>query len=166
VAYPTESCYGLGCDPDNEAAIKRLLKLKKRPRAKGLILIAEKFERLKPFLLPLPEEKFQLMMNSWPGPYTWVCPSQSHTSRWLTGDHKTLAVRVTAHPVAARLCQQAGMAIVSTSANVSAQPALRNAASVKRYFADEIDAIVNGSIGYADAPSTITNAITGEIIRS
>lgn len=165
VAYPTESCYGIGCDPDNIAAIKRILELKKRPRSKGLIIIADRFERLQKFLLPLPDANMNLLRNSWPGPHTWLCPCHSHTSKWLTGEHSTLAVRVTGHPIAARLSQRSAMAIVSTSANISSRPALRSAAAVKRCFGDEIDAIVDGAIGNLASPSTITNAVTGEKIR-
>ena len=46
IAYPTESCFGLGCDPTNNIAVRRLLKLKKRKRDKGLILIASNVEQL------------------------------------------------------------------------------------------------------------------------
>ncbi|MDR2196170.1 MAG: Sua5/YciO/YrdC/YwlC family protein, partial [Gallionellaceae bacterium] len=53
IAYPTESCYGLGCDPRNRAAVLRLLKLKRRPQGKGLILIASRYEQLAPWLVPL-----------------------------------------------------------------------------------------------------------------
>lgn len=165
VAYPTESCFGIGCDPGNINAIKRILELKKRPRSKGLIVIADRFERLQKFLLPLPDTHLNPMIDSWPGPYTWLCPCHPHTSKWLTGEHNTLAVRVTAHPIAARLSQRSAMAIVSTSANTSTRPALRSAAAVNRCFGDQIDAIVDGVIGQFISPSTITNAITGEKVR-
>ena len=56
IAYPTEAVYGLGCDPKNLVAITKLLKLKQREKEKGLILVAENFEQLKPYLQPLEKE--------------------------------------------------------------------------------------------------------------
>ena len=53
IAYPTESCYGVGCDPRNPRALKRLIRLKGRSAAKGMLLIADRFRRLQPYLQPL-----------------------------------------------------------------------------------------------------------------
>ena len=53
IAYPTEYCFGLGCDPRNRRAVQRLLRLKQRPQHKGLILIAGKFTQLARYLQPI-----------------------------------------------------------------------------------------------------------------
>ncbi len=106
VAYPTEGVYGLGCDPLDGAAVTRLLALKGRSRRKGLILIAASFERVRPFLAPLDPELEAAARADWPGPVTWVLPAAPATPAWLTGGRQTLAVRVTAHPVAAALCRE------------------------------------------------------------
>lgn len=50
IAYPTEAVFGVGCDPDSETAVMRLLELKRRPVDKGLILIAANYEQLKPYI--------------------------------------------------------------------------------------------------------------------
>src|SRR5918992_3374074 len=63
VAYPTEAVFGLGCDPVNEAAVEKLLKLKQRPRDKGLILIAAEFAQLEGFLKPLDNPIMQRVMR-------------------------------------------------------------------------------------------------------
>ena len=65
IAYPTEAVYGLGCDPNNISAVKRILELKKREKEKGLILIAANFEQLKPFLLPLENNIEKKLLASW-----------------------------------------------------------------------------------------------------
>ncbi|MDP2252538.1 MAG: Sua5/YciO/YrdC/YwlC family protein, partial [Thiobacillus sp.] len=116
IAYPTESCYGLGCDPRNVGALKRLIRLKGRSAAKGMLLIADRFKRLKPFVRPLHAADLARMQHSWPGPVTWVVPASAACPPLLTGGRPTIAVRVTAHPVAAHLCRSLGMALVSTSA--------------------------------------------------
>ena len=53
IAYPTESCYGLGCDPDNRIAVQRLLRIKQRPQRKGLILIAASYHQIARYLQPI-----------------------------------------------------------------------------------------------------------------
>ncbi|HEY9146185.1 MAG TPA: L-threonylcarbamoyladenylate synthase, partial [Thiobacillus sp.] len=108
IAYPTESCYGLGCNPSNPRALQRLIRLKGRSAAKGLLLIADRFKRLKPFIRPLNAADRTRVMRSWPGPVTWVVPASATCLPDLTGGRPTIAVRVTAHPGAARLCRSLG----------------------------------------------------------
>lgn len=165
IAYPTESCYGLGCDPDNIAAIKRILKIKKRSRDKGLILISDRFDRLRCYLEPLPIDRQKIILASWPGPITWLCPARVGTSPWLKGDHDTLGVRVTAHPVAAKICRVAGMPLVSTSANLATRPPLRHSRIVNKVFSDKLDYVVDAAIGRQHQPSRIIHALTGAVIR-
>ena len=70
IAYPTEAVYGLGCNPRNERAVKRLLALKRRSASKGLILIAANFAQLEPFLQPLSPPDRVRLEATWPGPQT------------------------------------------------------------------------------------------------
>lgn len=166
VAYPTESCYGLGCDPENHNALRRILQIKRRSKHKGLILIADHIGRLRRFLKPLPQEFTDEFLASWPGPYTWVLPARKSVSHWLRGNHPTIAVRVSRHRQVKALCRAAGMAIVSTSANRSRRSILRSAAGVHQQFGEQIDCIMEGSIGCASSPTVIRDGITGEYIRN
>ena len=104
IAYATESCFGLGCDPRSHRAVSRILRLKGRPRSKGLILVAADFAQLAPYLAPLPGELAGRLGQWWPGPNTLLLQAARNCPKWLTGRHGKLAVRVTAHPQAARLC--------------------------------------------------------------
>ena len=130
IAYPTEAVYGLGCDPLDSAAVERLLRLKDRPVAKGLILIAADFAQLLPFVRQLPPDLMQPVFDSWPGPNTWLLPARKDTPAWLTGCHDSLAVRVTAHPIAGALCRACRSPLVSTSANLSRRPPARTGLQV------------------------------------
>ncbi|MES9845675.1 MAG: Sua5/YciO/YrdC/YwlC family protein, partial [Candidatus Sedimenticola sp. 6PFRAG5] len=85
---------------------------------------------------------------------------------WLKGEHKTLAVRVTAHPVAAALCRACGSPLVSTSANLAGHPPARTALDVQRSLGGGIDTLIHSPVGRQIQPSTITDAITGRTIRS
>lgn len=165
LAYPTEAVYGLGCDPACENAVLRILELKGRPQAAGLILIADRFERFTPYVGPLQPGSLERAQSYWPGPVTWLFPRGDGVPDWLAGTHPTIALRVTAHPVCRRLCAAFGGAIVSTSANPrSAEPA-RTAQQVEAYFGSAICGIVEGELGDEPRPSEIRDLATGQVIR-
>lgn len=164
IAYPTESCYGLGCDPRNHHAVMKLLRLKGRPQHKGLILIGSDFSLLRPYAAPLTETQWQKISPTWPGPVTWLLPAARATPAWLRGSHQSIAVRVSAHPLAARLCRVLGMALVSTSANRSGLKPVRGLAACIRAFGSEV-LVVPGLVGKRKRPSTIVELKTGAVIR-
>lgn len=171
VAYPTEAVYGLGCSPQNEQAVRRLLTIKERPVEKGLILIAASFEQLKIYidLTSVPNDSLNEALQSWPGPYTWVFPASPYVPSWIKGSFETIAVRVTNHPVAKALCLQYGGALVSTSANKSTLDSARSANEVKQNFADEldkIDYIIDGSLGNEQNPTLIRDVLTKKVYRA
>src|SRR6476619_3702474 len=95
IAYPTEAVWGLGCDPFDEAAVMRLLALKQREVAKGLILIAgalDAFEHLLDWDA-LPTDRREAVFATWPGPHTWIVPASGRVPHWITGLHDGVAVR-------------------------------------------------------------------------
>ena len=162
VAYATEYCFGLGCDPMNRAAVLRLLRIKRRSPAKGLILIAAATDQLAPYVEHIPAP----VAATWPGPNTWLLPVRDGVPRWITGDHARIAVRVTAHAQAAALCKAAGMAVVSTSANRAGGAPVRSYREAVRRFKGVVDYVLPGLVGDAPAPTPIRDAVTGEIVRA
>jgi len=166
VAYPTESCYGLGCDPRRHQAIRRLLRLKHRSWDLGLIVIAAHLDQLYPYIDLSPSPVIERITKVWPGPYTWLVPARPGVSSWIRGKQENIAVRVTAHPGAAALCRYARRALISTSANRHNRRPARKAAEIRREFGDEVDYILEGRLGDRLSPTEIRDAITNQIIRS
>lgn len=166
VAYPTEAVYGLGCDPFNVDGITRLLQIKHRSISKGFILIASAWEQLEHFVEPIDPQALAHVFSTWPGPFTWAFPASKEVPSWIRGDHTTIAVRVTNHPIASALCERFDGAIVSTSANVEGHPPMRDEKMLEMALGDEIDKILPGKVGGAMRPTEIRNAITGEVIRA
>ncbi len=164
IAYPTESCYGLGCDPRNRRAVQRLLRLKQRPQDKGLILIASEYSQLAPYLQPRTPSEQAILKNDGAQAITYLMPASSRCPRWLRGAHSTLAVRITAHRQAAALCKALGMALVSTSANRSGDRASRTYSDCRRRFGRQV-LVVPGRIGQRKRPSTIRAWADGRIVR-
>ena len=161
-AYPTEAVFGLGCDPDNQDAVMRLLAIKQRPVSKGLILIASDFAQVAHYLQPLTPAQRKLTA---PSQTTYVYPALTSAPAWLTGDFASLAVRITSHPAARALCNTLQSALVSTSANVSGQVPARSVLEVKQQFDHKIDAILDAEPGKLDNPTVIRDSISGKIIR-
>jgi L-threonylcarbamoyladenylate synthase len=161
IAYATEYCFGFGCDPMNRSAVWRLLRIKRRPSGKGLILIAADVDQLDSYVDTIPAP----VLATWPGPHTWLLEPREDVPGWITGDHPRIAVRVTAHPQAAALCRAAGMAIVSTSANRSGgAPAPRYRVTQHR-VKGAVDYVLPGMVGDAPAPTPIRDAASGELVR-
>ena len=164
IACPTEAVWGLSCDPLNRAACMRLLSLKRRDWSKGLILVAADFEDLPTFVELPSNNAMKRATATWPGPATWVFPASPEAPTWLTGDHDSIAVRVTAHPVLRALCREFGP-LVSTSANRSGRQPARSISEVRLQFRDELDGIVPGALGGLAKPTTIRDVQTGHILR-
>ncbi|MFW6092392.1 MAG: L-threonylcarbamoyladenylate synthase [Pseudomonadota bacterium] len=125
VVHATEGVWGLACDPFDPAAVQRLLALKQRSVAKGLIVVGSDSATFAPELDALDPADRARVAASWPGAVTWILPNQRFP-RWITGAHRRVALRVPAHPQARALCAVWGGPLVSTSANSAGRRPARN----------------------------------------
>ena len=163
ILYPTEGVWGLGCDPFNQTAVKRLLKLKGRPISKGLILITVNWSMVR--------ELINLNLKDYPiigeatEPTTWVFPATSAVPPWIRGDFDSVAIRATTHEIAREICQQFGGAVVSTSANISSSPPATRLEDIDQSILDRVDYVVLGEVGRLAKPSRICDVLTMRSIR-
>lgn len=163
IAYPTEAVYGLGCDPFNEQAVEKILQLKGRSAGKGLIILIADWSQLTPLVEKVSEHLLQKVRETWPGPVTWIFPKSSIIPQWLSGEHKAIAIRMTAHPIAHALCMNGP--IVSTSANLSGQEPAKTIAEIGMQFPQGIYGVVAGELGGGTKPSKIYDVLTAKQIR-
>lgn len=141
IVYPTETVYGLGCDPMSFTAIAYLNHLKQRERGKGLILIGDTLDLFEDYVAALSDsQKKQISQTD--DPTSWIVMAKDSLPDWLTNPQRTVAIRITHHPVVTKLCQQLGHPIVSTSANPRGKKTCRNALQAHKYFHDKVDAIL------------------------
>lgn len=164
-AYPTEAVFGLGCDPFSEDAVSKLLAIKQRPVEQGLIIIASQWHQVSDLILSVPANVLEQAYGTWPGPVTWLFPARPSTPKWLTGDHNSIAIRMTAHPIALAICEVVDQAIVSTSANFAGQPPCKTEQEVADTFTDQLDLIIPGLVGDLENPTEIRDVLSGEIVR-
>ena len=165
IGYPTEAVWGLGCDPFSESAVKGILDLKQRSVDKGLILIGSGVDHFAPYLKGLEPKDLQLFAVPSRQPTTWLVPDNGFAPRWVVGNHDTVALRITLHPLVAALCNIFGGAIVSTSANPQGLPAAKTQIKVKEYFAANFVFCTPGDVVGVSKESEIKNLLTGEVVR-
>ncbi len=165
IAYPTEAVYGLGCDPFNSMAVAKILQIKGRTIEKGFILVASSWEQVESLVEPIEPPALYRVLDTWPGPITWTFPAKDDVPHWILGNHSTLAIRVSAHPVIRDLCDVFGGPIISTSANLQGHPPIRDHRTAILTFGDDVAIILKGKVGKQINPTEIRNAVTDEVIR-
>lgn len=163
IAYPTESVFGLGCDPFSENAVKKILRIKHRPVDKGLIIIAANLNQLMPYINISTTEKNTI--TQYESAMTWLVNKSELTPYWISGKHKSIAIRISQHPLVIDLCSTLNHPIVSTSANPAGLKPAASSIKARLYFADTVDVYLSGSTGQLTQPTPITDIKTNNVIR-
>jgi len=162
ITCPTEGVYGLSCMPDDTQAVLRLLAIKRRDPALGLILIASRRDQLSDWIAISPGD---IPDPTAEHPVTWIVKARAGVSELLRGNHAGLAVRLTSHPIAYALCDAVDSALVSTSANIAGARTAANRIVLRRRFVGRVDYIVPGDCGPATGPSEIRDLESGRTLR-
>lgn len=165
IAYPTEAVFGLGCDPFNQQAVERILFLKQRPIEKGLILVAAKPEAFMNLTQLYNQAWSQKVLDSWQNSMqavTWLLPKTDQCPVWVSGEHDSVALRVSHHPIVQALCGEG--VLVSTSANPATLEPARSCQQVKEYFGDLVWCL-SAELGGLAQPSQIWDARSGQRLR-
>jgi len=144
IAYPTETAYGLGCDPRNRHAVQEIYRLKGRDRSKPLLLVASSLDQVKR-VARIDGQVLRMAKKYWPGPLTLILPLKK-PSVLVPGiaAHGEVAIRVSSSPIVQMLTRTFGFPIVSTSANKSGQPEARSARSIREIFGAKIHFLLDG----------------------
>jgi L-threonylcarbamoyladenylate synthase len=161
IAYPTDTVYGLGCNPYNSDAVDRLVKAKERVKGSLPILVssigeAERIGEMNGIAAAF-ASKF------WPGPLTLVVRSRSNLPEMVTGGSLMVGVRIPNHEIARRLIHESDGAIIGTSANISGHPSLRTAEEVFRELEGRIDLVLNGGLATIGRESTVVRVLGEEV---
>lgn len=164
IAYPTEAVYGLGCDPFNLQAVEKLFHVKQRPFEKGVILVASSVDQVVSYVELLGMDWEPAVLQTWPGPVTWVLPAKKGVPDWVTGGRETVAIRVSDHPVIQAICTAYGQPMVSTSANVTSQPPAMSCLEIYSIFKKKVFCVA-GELGGLKKPTQIREAVTGAVLR-
>ncbi|MSP24253.1 MAG: threonylcarbamoyl-AMP synthase [Myxococcales bacterium] len=121
IAYPTDTVYGLGCDPLNRQAIDRLFQMKSMPRTKPLALICKDLSDIAKYAV-VENAEYRLLKRFLPGPYCFVLRATRDVPRMLQSKQKTVGIRVPKHPVTRALVEALGRPLLSTTAAAPDDP--------------------------------------------
>jgi L-threonylcarbamoyladenylate synthase len=167
IGYPTETVYGLGCDPHDSKAVKRIAKLKGRESNKPFLILLPNEEALSGISKSLPNYVRSLTQKFWPGPLTLLVRHQNQFPNDLIREQPLIGVRVSPDPFCMALMKQFDHPIVSTSANPARENPARSGREVIRYFENRIDALFDDGERKAQQPSTIldVSSETPRLIR-
>jgi len=157
IAYPTDTVYGLGCNPFDADAVDRLVKAKERVKGSLPILVSslQDAERLG----EISGLAATLANRFWPGPLTLVVPPRTNFPARITGDTLLVGLRIPNHEKARRLIKECGGALIGTSANLSGRPSLRTADEVLRELKDRVDLVIDGGPAPLGRESTVVRVL-------
>ena len=169
ILYPTDTIWGLGCDATNAAAIDKIFAIKKRRTSKSLLILLDEAEKLPLYLEQIPTIAWDLIEQA-NRPTTFIYKHVKNLPPNLIAPDGTIAIRIVRNEFCKRLISLLGKPIVSTSANVSGQPAPISFHEISEEVNSQVDYIVNPSVSQVEdvKPSTIIRFIDDynfEIIR-
>lgn len=156
VAFPTDTVYGLGCDPRNVQAIVRIYEAKGRDQRKALPLLLSGVEQIRVIARSLPDAAEVLANEFWPGALTLVVWRQASLPEQLGGG-ETIAVRVPDHDDLRRFLESCGGALGVTSANISGEPEALDAAQAEAALGSSIDLVIDGGRSPGGVASSIVD---------
>jgi len=154
VAIPTETYYGLGVDPFNSAALRRLAKVKGRSDEKPVLLLIGAPKQLSALVEQVPPVATVLMEAFWPGPLTIVFPARTDVHELVTAGTGTVGVRWTSLTALSDILQLVGP-LTGTSANRSGEMPGRTAREVQQTLGEEVDLIIDAGTMPGGLPSTV-----------
>ncbi len=163
IAYPTDTIYGLGCNPYDALAIDELNKLKQRPLNKQFILLAGDIRQISPLVRI--SEKQQTRITQTIEPTSWIVDASPQAPAWLTDRQNTLTIRISKNAIVKNLCATLGHAIISTSANPSGKKPAKNSLDLHRYFHRHVHKILASQQKLTASPSKIIRLCDNYVIR-
>ena len=141
ILYPTDTVWGIGCDATNEEAVKRVYEIKQRDDSKALICLVDSDARLQRYVRNVPEVAWQLIDSIQEGgkPTTLVVDGAVNLAANLIAEDGSIGIRITQEPFSKELCYRFQKALVSTSANISGQPAAQNYRDISPELLEAVD---------------------------
>jgi len=157
IAYPTDTFYGLGADPMNPEAVKRLFAIKGRQAGQPILLLLHDRSKIGEWAAGISDEAEALMDAFWPGPLTLVFTALPSVLQELTGGTGRIGLRVPGNEVTRRLLEALGTALTGTSANRSGGPDLQTAQDVAGMLGDKVDVILDAGRTVGGKPSSVVD---------
>jgi tRNA threonylcarbamoyl adenosine modification protein (Sua5/YciO/YrdC/YwlC family) len=166
IAYPTDTCYAIGCDLYNTRGIARIYQLKRRPLGKPFSFICEDLKNISEYAM-VGNYAYKVMRRLLPGPYTFVLQASRQVPKILQTKRHTVGIRVPDHPIALGLVRLLTHPIISTSASLPEGPVESDPYEIEEKFKPHLELVIDGGI-VLPAPSSVISLIDDvpEVIRA
>ena len=141
ILYPTDTVWGIGCDATNPEAVKRVYQIKQRDDSKALICLVDSDARMQRYVRQVPDVAWQLIDSLQDGgkPTTLILDGAVNLAPNLIADDGSIGIRITQEPFSKELCYRFQKALVSTSANISGEPAAQNYCDIDSKIVEAVD---------------------------
>ena len=160
IAYPTDTVYGLGADPKNTGAVRKLFSIKGRQADQPILLLIKDASEVRDWASEVNPEAERLMKKFWPGPLTLVFKAKPNVMAELTGGTGTIGLRVPGNALTRQLLAALGTALTGTSANVSGRPNPCTAQEASEVIGGMVDLVLDGGKAEGGNPSTVVDVST------
>ena len=138
ILYPTDTVWGIGCDATNPEAVAKVYKIKHRDDSKALICLVDSDARLQRYVRNVPAVAWDLL-DAAVKPTTVILDNAVNLAPNLIAEDGSIALRITKEPFSKELCYRFQKALVSTSANISGEPAAQNYCDISQELLDSVD---------------------------
>ena len=165
ILYPTDTVWGIGCDATNEQAVARIYDLKQSVNKKSMLVLLDQIDKVSLYIQKVPEVAWQLYEVA-DKPLTLILPGACAVAENLIPEEGTLGIRIPEHEFCKKLIRKLNRPLVSTSANISGQPAPRTYSEISQDIRQGVDLIVDPSLeGHPTrkASSIIRVSLSGEV---
>ncbi|KAA6301989.1 MAG: Threonylcarbamoyl-AMP synthase [Candidatus Ordinivivax streblomastigis] len=142
ILYPTDTIWGIGCDATNEAAVRRIYEIKQRTDSKSILVLLDSTAKLDYYVDEAPDIALDIIELS-EKPLTIIYSGAKNVASNLIASDGSLGIRITKEPFSRQLCQRLRHPLVSTSANISGQPAPANFSEISDEIIRSVDYVVN-----------------------
>ena len=163
IACPTDTIYGLACDPFDPDAVDRVMRVKQRAANKNFILLASTIQQAESLIDINDEERERILGTT--RPTSWVATARDDAPEWLLDNNGSVTIRVSRHPNVARLCDTTGHAVISTSANLSGKRPAQNPMQLHLSFHGNIDLILANDCATDGRPSKVIRLCDNHVFR-
>jgi L-threonylcarbamoyladenylate synthase len=163
IAFRTDTFYGLGVNPFDADAVRRLQALKGREEGKPILIVISDVDQVARFIERPSPAFVRLSGRFWPGPLTLIGTARAEVPEQITAGTGTIGVRLPDDEEVRSLVRACGGALTATSANPSAMPPASSAQEVADYFPEGLDLIVDGGLARTDRPSTVVDVSRSEL---
>ena len=140
ILYPTDTVWGIGCDATNEEAVRAIYRLKQRSDSKSMLVLLDEAEKLDSYVC-VPASARALLLEEKDRPLTIIYPEARNVACGLIAEDGSLGIRLTNEAFSKALCRELGHPLVSTSANLSGEPAAKTYRQISEAIRQGVDYI-------------------------